>query len=158
MLKIRPEDLPETMDFLEATWEQFIPKGTFYYLLLDDWIDNVHPKTQTEQSLCNLGRVSDFCCMSGFIRLSNLLLRATYKRDGGRIYRKYCKALSRNSFCLWRTNIPWPFAYYYGKMAQDRIESIWVQEFLFWGEFSCMTALTTVSYQALKETLIQSTL
>ena len=35
-LRIRPEDIPETLPFLEKTWKQFIPDRPFFWEMLND--------------------------------------------------------------------------------------------------------------------------
>ena len=38
-LRIRPEDIPETLPFLEKTWKQFIPDRPFFWEMLNDRLD-----------------------------------------------------------------------------------------------------------------------
>lgn len=162
MLKIRPEDLPETMDFLKATWEQFIPKGTFYYLLLDDWIDNVHyaGDRRLGKIFATLGGLAIFVACLGLFGLAMFSSEQRTKEIG---IRKILGASTGNIVRLLYGELilpvvianilAWPFAYY----TMER----WLQDFayrinlnlgifIFGGVLVFVIALTTVSYQALK--------
>ena len=162
MLKIRPEDLSETVNFLGATWKQFIPKGTFYYLLLDDWIDNVHYDRDRRlgKIFATLGGLAIFVACLGLFGLAIFSSEQRTKEIG---IRKILGASTENIVrLLYRELIfpvvianilAWPFAYYtMERWLQDfayRI-NLGLGIFIFGGVLVFAIALTTVSYQALK--------
>ncbi len=47
-LKIKPDDIRETMAFVEETWAHFIPTRPFEYFFIDDYIDSKYRREQRQ--------------------------------------------------------------------------------------------------------------
>ncbi len=51
IIKIRPENIQKTLEFLEQTWKTFVPGSPFLYSFLDDRLDNLYRSEQTTRNI-----------------------------------------------------------------------------------------------------------
>ena len=160
-LRIRGEDIPQTMDFLKATWERFLPAGLFQSGFL---VDNVNGRYGAEVRSSQM--TSIFSLLAIFISclgLFGLVSFSTEQRTREIGVRKVLGAsVSRIEFMLAHESvkwvlaanvIAWPVAFY--------VMSTWLQGFAYridldlWlfllgGALALGIALLTVSYQAVR--------
>ncbi|MCK4758783.1 MAG: ABC transporter permease [Candidatus Aminicenantes bacterium] len=160
-IRMKPENVPETLGFIEKTIKKFAPDFPFEYSFLDEDIDNLY---KTEQRIGNLVRYGTFLAI--FIACLGLFGLASFtaeKRTKEIGIRKVLGAsisgivlLLTKEFTKWvilANLIAWPIAYF--------VMSIWLQNFayhvnigiwtfLFSSALALVTALITVSFQAVK--------
>jgi putative ABC transport system permease protein len=160
-IRIKPENVPETLGFLEKTLTEFAPDFPFECSFLDEDIDNLY---KTEQRIGNLVRYGTFLAI--FIACLGLFGLASFtaeKRTKEIGIRKVLGAsvsgialLLTKEFTKWvilANLIAWPIAYY--------VMSRWLQNFAYHvkigiGTFLLaavlvlVTALITISFQAVK--------
>ncbi|SDK99334.1 putative ABC transport system permease protein [Catalinimonas alkaloidigena] len=72
-IRIKPDDVPATLQFLESEWNDFFPQKTFVYEFLDDSIARLYDTQQ------RLGRIiGTFAFLAIFISAMGLLGMASY--------------------------------------------------------------------------------
>jgi len=160
-IRIKPENVPETLGFLEKTLAELAPDFPFEYSFLDEDIDNLY---KTEQRIGNLVRYGTFLAI--FIACLGLFGLASFtaeKRTKEIGIRKVLGAsvsgivlLLTKEFTKWvilANLIAWPIAYY--------VMSRWLQNFAYhvniriWtfllsAALALVTALITISFRAVK--------
>jgi putative ABC transport system permease protein len=160
-IRIKPENVPETLGFLEKTLRELAPDFPFEYSFLDEDIDNLY---KTEWRIGNLVRYGTFLAI--FIACLGLFGLASFtaeKRTKEIGIRKVLGAsasgialLLTKEFTKWvilANLIAWPIAYY--------VMSRWLQNFayhvkigigtfLLSASLALVTALITISFQAVK--------
>jgi len=160
-IRIKPENVPETLAFLEKTLTGFAPDFPLEYSFLDEDIDNLY---KTEQRIGNFVRYGTFLAI--FIACLGLFGLASFtaeKRTKEIGIRKVLGAsvsgialLLTKEFMKWvilANLIAWPIAYY--------VMSRWLQNFAYhvniriWtfllsAALVLVTALITISFQAVK--------
>ncbi|MHA1943389.1 MAG: ABC transporter permease [Candidatus Thorarchaeota archaeon] len=160
-IRIKPENVPETLVFLEKTIKESAPDFPLEYSFLDEDIDNLY---KIEQRIGNLVRYGTFLAI--FIACLGLFGLASFtaeKRTKEIGIRKVLGAsisgivlLLTKEFTKWvilANLIAWPIAYY--------VMSRWLQNFAYhvnigiWtfllsAALALVTALITISFQAVK--------
>ncbi len=160
-IRMKPENLPETLGFIEKTIKEFAPDFPLEFSFLDEDIDNLY---KTDQRIGNLVRYGTFLAI--FIACLGLFGLASFtaeKRTKEIGIRKVLGAsvsgivfLLTKEFTKWvilANLIAWPVAYY--------VMSGWLQNFAYHinigiGTFllaavlALLTALITTSFQAVK--------
>jgi putative ABC transport system permease protein len=160
-VRIRPENVPETLGFIEKTIKKFAPDFPFEYSFLDEDIDNLY---KTEQRIGNLVRYGTFLAI--FIACLGLFGLASFtaeKRTKEIGIRKVLGAsisgivlLLTKEFTKWvilANLIAWPIAYFVMRgwlqnFAYHINIGIWM--FLLSAALALVTALITTSFQAVK--------
>lgn len=160
-LRIRPENLSETMMFLEKTWKTFVPDRTFEYTFLDKHLEGLYLADR------QFGRLVDlFTSLAILIACLGLLGLAAFtaeQRTKELGVRKVLGASTASLVLLLSMDLlklvamanllAWPLGY----VATDqwltnfayRVEVGW-ETYLVGGCLALVVALSTVSYQALK--------
>jgi putative ABC transport system permease protein len=160
-IRMKPENVPDTLGFIEKTIKGLAPDFPFEYSFLDEDIDNLY---KTEQRIGNLVRYGTFLAI--FIACLGLFGLASFtaeKRTKEIGIRKILGAsvygivlLLTKEFTKWvilANLVAWPVAYF--------VMSRWLQNFayhvnirigtfLFSAALALVTALITVSFQAVK--------
>jgi len=160
-IRIKPENVPETLVFLEKTIKESAPDFPLEYSFLDEDIDNLY---KIEQRIGNLVRYGTFLAI--FIACLGLFGLASFtaeKRTKEIGIRKVLGAsisgivlLLTKEFTKWvilANLIAWPIAYY--------VMSRWLQNFAYhvnigiWtfllsAALALVTSLITISFQAVK--------
>ena len=164
MLRIRGNDIPQTMGFLENIWGKFAPEFPFEYHFLDEDYERIY---RTEQRLGELFRYFTFLAIFisclGLFGLASFMAEQRTKEIGirkvlGATVSGVTLLLSREytKWVLLANILAWPFAYF----AMHK----WLQGFAYQVEMSVLTfviaclltlatALLTVSYQAIKASI-----
>ena len=160
-VRIKPENIPQTIAFLKKTYEQYNPLHPFDFAFLDDSFNRIY---QEEQRFGSLFRVFSFlaifiACL-GLYGLASFTTQRRTKEIGIRkvlgasisgIFMLLSRGLSK--WVLLANIIAWPFAYYLmNKWLQNfayRI-NIGLGIFLASGMTALVIALLTVSYQSIK--------
>ncbi|MGH7595705.1 MAG: ABC transporter permease, partial [bacterium] len=163
-VKLRPENIGETLAGLERSWQRFFPESPFEYFFLDDTFDRLY---RTEESW---GRaIGFFALLSIFIACLGLLGLAAFTAEQrtkeigirkvlGASITGVAGLLSKDfvKLVLAANLIAWPLAYFaMNKWLQDfayRIEIGW-WVFALAGGLALLIALLTVSTQAIKAAL-----
>ena len=160
-LRIRGEDIPQTMDFIKATWSRFLPASLFHSGFL---VDNVNGRYGAEvRSSQMTGIFSLLAIFISCLGLFGLVSFSTEQRTREIGVRKVLGAsVSRIELMLAHESlkwvlaanvIAWPVAFY--------VMSTWLQGFAYridldpWlfllgGALALGIALLTVSYQAVR--------
>ncbi len=163
-VKLRPENISETLAGLERSWQRFCPESPFEYFFIDDTFDRLY---RTEESW---GRaIGFFALLSILIACLGLLGLAAFTAEQrtkeigirkvlGASVTAIAGLLSKDfvKLVLAANLIAWPFAYFaMNKWLQDfayRIEIDWLV-FALAGGIALIIALLTVSTQAVKAAL-----
>jgi putative ABC transport system permease protein len=160
-IRIKPENVPETLGFLEKTLTEFAPDFPFEYSFLDEDIDSLY---KTEQRIGNLVRYGAFLAI--FIACLGLFGLASFtaeKRTKEIGIRKVLGAsvsgialLLTKDFTKWvilANIIAWPIAYYVMSRWLQNFAyhvNIGIGTFLLSAALALVTALITISFQAVK--------
>jgi putative ABC transport system permease protein len=163
-VRIRPENVEDTLNFLRAKWIELTSSQYFQYSFLDEDYDNLYrAEMRLSRILGTVTFLSIFIACLGLFGLASFIVERRTKEIGirkvlGAPLSKITLLLTKE-FALWviaANLIAWPAAYYFmQKWLQNfayRIPiSLWM--FLFSGILALMIALLTVSYQAVKAAL-----
>ncbi len=163
-VRIRPENVGETVKFLEKTWKSFVPSRPFTYDFLDDRIDGFYKQEAKTKSV--LGLFTILALFTACLGLSGLASFIAEKRTKEIGIRKVLGAtvwelvlIQTREFAVWvlvANAIAWPLAYY--AAAQ------WLQGFAYRVSpgiepavlaalFSLSVALLSVGYKAVRASL-----
>ena len=160
-IRIKPENVAETLGFIEKTIKEFAPDFPLEYSFLDEDIDNLY---KTEQRIGNLARYGTFlailiACL-GLFGLASFTAEKRTKEIG---IRKVLGAsvsgivlLLTKEFTKWvivANLIAWPIAYFVmSRWLQNFAHhiNIGIGMFLLAAALALVTALITVSFQAVK--------
>ena len=167
-LKIHPENIPETMGFIEDTWKKFLPKAEFEFAFLDEWIGWMY---RTEMRLgkifniCSL--LSIFVACLGLFGLVSFTAEQRTKEIG---IRKVLGASVSNIVMLLSKDflkpvvignlIALPIAYYAtSKWLQNFVYRIdlGAEPFVLGGTVALLIALLTIGRQAFKAATVNPT-
>ena len=160
-LKISSKHIPETLAYLENTWEKFSSYFPFEYAFLDDHVDRIYrSEIRLSRSLTSFTGIAIFLACLGLFGLTSFTAERRTKEIG---IRKVLGASLHSIFLmLSRETIKWvvlaivfafPLAYY--------AMHLWLQRFVYrinisWETFalatvfSLLVALVAMSYQSLK--------
>ena len=160
-LRVRPENIQETVSFLRTKWKEFDPQFPLEFTFLDDQYDALY---RTEERLGKLfGYFTALAILIGCLGLFGLSAYSAEQRTKEIGIRKVLGATTSNvtlllvrEFTKWvllAVLIAWPLAYY--------IMSTWLQNFayriglgidtfVFSALLALAIALMTVTYQAVK--------
>jgi putative ABC transport system permease protein len=160
-IKVRLDDIPGTLAFIENKWKEFSPEFPFQFAFLDERIDKLY---KTEQQLGRSVNIFAFLALviacSGLFGLVSFLVEQKRKEIGvrrvlGADFRTIISLLTREyAKCLGlAAAIAWPIGYW--------IMRLWLQNFvyrtdmrigvfLFSGLVALVFALSTVGYQSVK--------
>ena len=161
VLKVRSENMPETMAFLEAKWYQFCKIRKFEYFFVDEVIDRQYRgETRRVDILTFSAMLAIFVASLGLLGLATFTAERRTKEIG---VRKVLGAsttdivlLLSQTFTkpvLWANVIAWPVAYW---LMQGWLEnfayriSLGIHVFLLGGLVALIIAFLTVGYQSLK--------
>jgi putative ABC transport system permease protein len=163
-LRVRTEDLANTLAFVESTWRALIPNRTFEYFYLDDDFDRQYRADKRfGEVFLSFAALAIFIACLGLFGLSAFAAEKRTKEIGirkvlGASVSGIIGLLSKDfvKLVLVANLIAWPIAYFaMNKWLQDfayRIEiSWWV--FALAGGLALLIALLTVSFQAIKAAL-----
>ncbi|MDP6698514.1 MAG: hypothetical protein QGH25_02620 [Candidatus Latescibacteria bacterium] len=160
-LKIRGENLPETLAFMEKTWKQFVPEKPFEFMFIDENINQMYGKEQKVGQL--VGMFALLAIVVACLGLFGLVAFTAEQRTKEIGIRKVLGASVRSIVLLLSTEfarlvlianlIAWPVAYF---LVDDwlqnfsyRVDVAW-WEFALSGMIALLIALGTVGYQALR--------
>ena len=160
-LKIRPENIAETLASVEATWKKFLPNRPFQFRFLDKSIDNMYREEMRQNQIFQVfSLLAIFVACLGIFGLAAFTTEQRTKEIG---IRKVLGASVTNLVILLSREfvkpvfianlVAWPVVFY----AMDR----WLQDFayridldvlpfLLGGVLALAIAFSTVGYQAFK--------
>jgi len=160
-VRIGPDSIPETLEFLGKKWTEFSQTQPFEYSFLDEDYDNLYKsETRLTKTFGYIAVLAVFLASLGLFGLASFMIEQRTKEIGirkilGASVSKLFVALSKDfAYCVLIANIiAWPVGYYF--------VSRWLQNFAYridigYGVFlmAAVTAmgiaLLTVSFQALK--------
>jgi putative ABC transport system permease protein len=160
-IRMKPENIPETLGFIEKTIKEFSPDFPLEYSFLDEDIDNLY---KTEQRIGNLVRHGTFlaiviACL-GLFGLASFTAEKRTKEIG---IRKVLGAsvsgivlLLTKEFTKWvilANLLAWPIAYFVMSRWLQNFAyhvNIGIGTFLLSAALAMVIALITVSFQAVK--------
>lgn len=160
-VKLRPVDIPVTMNKIETIWDKLLPEFPIEYSFLDDRIDGIYKSDMNFASLVNLfSALAVFIACLGLFGLTLYMTEQKTKEIG---IRKVLGAsvanilvLSARQFLtiiLIANFIAWPLAYYVTKgWLEDfayRID-LNINIFVLSAAVILLTAAITISFQSLK--------
>jgi putative ABC transport system permease protein len=163
-LRISPTEVPQTLTFIEETWKQHAPEGTFSYSFLDDRLDRMYrTESRLVSSFTIYTLIAIFVACLGLFGLASF---ATAQRTREIGIRKVLGASEWNitllttkkfvTLVLIANAVAAPIAYFamlkwlqnYAYMTSI---NFWI--FLFSAAISFVIALLTVGYQSIKAAL-----
>ena len=163
-LKIRGENLPETLAFMEKTWKQFVPEKPFEFSFLDDSLNQLYQdEMRVGQLVGTFALLAILVACLGLFGLSAFTAEQRTKEIGvrkvlGASVRSIILLLSKEfaGLVLIANLIAWPVAYFaVGDWLQNfayRVDVAW-WVFALAGVTALLIALGTVGYQALRAAL-----
>jgi putative ABC transport system permease protein len=163
-IKIKPNDIPRTLAFIEKTWKAFSPEFPFQFAFLDEQIDKLYKaERRLGRSVNIFASLALFIACSGLFGLVSFLVEQKRKEIGirrvlGADFQRIILLLTRDYVkCLaLAAVIAWPVGYW--------IMRQWLQNFVyrtdlgigifpFSGLVALVFALGTVGYQSVKAAL-----
>jgi putative ABC transport system permease protein len=160
-IKIRGENIPQTLEFIRATWERFAPGFPFEYAFFDDIVDrSYHSERRMEILFSAFAWLAVIIACLGLFGLASFTAQQRTKEIG---IRKVVGASAPSIFLnlsrgfiksiVLANVMAWPIAYFVmNRWLQNfayRIHlDIWI--FIFAGLAALFIALLTVSYQTIK--------
>jgi putative ABC transport system permease protein len=163
-IKIRPQNIPEALAFIERTWRAHSPQGDFSYAFLDDRLDRMY---RTEEKLGKTFSIYTFIALFvACLGLFGLASFTTVQRTKEIGIRKVLGATEWNittlttkkflSLVLVANAAAWPIAYFamhkwLQNFAFKTDMGLWV--FVLSAVLSLGIALITVGYQSIKAAL-----
>ena len=160
IVRIRPENVSETLAFLETTWEKF-SQDVFEYEFTDDALRNLYKSEQTlGQVISSSAFLAIFVACLGLFGLSLFMAERRTKEIAirkafGASVLKIFKLLSKEYIyiVMFSTIIAWPLSYYLANRWLEnfayRIKLGWAV-FVIAGAMAFLIAMFTVSFQSLK--------
>jgi putative ABC transport system permease protein len=160
-IRIRPQNIPETLSLIERTWKKYSPEGIFNYSFLDDRLDRMY---RTEQKLGKTFSIYTFIALFvACLGLFGLASFTIYQRTKEIGIRKVLGATEWNitilttkkfvALVLLSNAAAWPIAYFaMNKWLQNfayRMD-IGIGVFSLSAALSVLIALLTVGCQSLK--------
>lgn len=160
-VKIKPNNIPESIIFLKETWESLIPERPFQYTFLDEQI--AHMYRNEEQLSAMVGAFSILAMLLGCMGLFGLASFTVARRRKEIGIRKVLGdttlgivrrlAIQSVSVVVWANILAWPVGFYFLNQWLEqfayRIEpSIW--HFVIGGISAFIIAVLTVSLQAIR--------
>ena len=163
-VKVRSENLPETLAFLEKTWHTFLPDRPFEYEFVDDHLSQLYQQDQKVGQL--VGTFAGLAILVACLGLFGLAAYTAEQRTKEIGVRKVLGASVRGIVVLLSMEfaklvlvanlIAWPVAYFaVGDWLQNfayRVDLTW-WVFALGGLLALVIALSTVAYQAIKAAL-----
>ncbi|MEJ2636780.1 MAG: ABC transporter permease [Calditrichia bacterium] len=160
-VRIHPQRVPETVDYIKKTWDKYIPYKPFEYFFFDQDYDLLYKAEQTTAKLFTVFSVlAIFIACLGLFGLASFTTEKRTKEIGirkamGAPVSKIVLLLTKE-FTRWvlvANIIAWPAAWYFmNQWLQNfayRINpTIWI--FIFSGILSLAIAVLTVSYQSIR--------
>jgi len=160
-VRVRPDELPKTLGYLEGQWRTFTNNQPFEYVFFDDQFDLLY------KGEVQAGKViTAFACLAVFVACLGLLGMASFtasQRTKEIGIRKVLGATTSGILVLLNKDfvkrvlaanlIAWPLAYYVmTKWLQNFAYRIRINIWMFLGSavIALLIALFTVSYQSLK--------
>lgn len=161
LIRIEPGEIPETVAFIESTWQRYVPGQPFQYRFLDEAFDILYRTEERQMTL--FGIFAGLAILVGCLGLVGLASFTAQQRTKEIGVRKVLGARVPNILYLLSREftllvllgnvIAWPLAYY--------VMSLWLQDFVYRvdmgvGSFAAASVLAlaiawiTVSTQALR--------
>ncbi len=163
-VRIRPDNVGETVKFLESTWKSFVPNRPFTYEFLDDKINAFYKQEAKTKSV--LGLFTILALFTACLGLSGLASFIAEKRTKEIGIRKVLGATVRElvliqtrEFAVWilvANAIAWPLAYYAaGQWLQSYAYRVspGLEPAVLAAIFSLLVALLSVVYKAVRAAL-----
>ncbi len=163
-LRIKSQDMSDTLKFLKNKWESYNPEYPFEYGFVDTLLDNMYKNEERVRTLFDyFTLMAIFISCLGLFGLSFYMIERRTKEIGirkvlGASVPKIVVMLSRD-FLKWvliAIIIAWPAAYYFMDRWLQNFAyrtSIALETFLLSGILAIIVALLTVSYQSIKAAL-----
>jgi putative ABC transport system permease protein len=160
-VRVRPENVIQTLDFLKKRWAEFAPSQSFEYSFLDEDFDRLYKsEMRLGKIFSSVTAVSILIACLGLFGLAALTAMGRTKEIG---IRKVLGAsitgvtlLLSKEFIRWvlaANLIAWPIAYYFMSRWLQNFAyrtSIGIGIFIISGLLALAIALLTVSYQSIK--------
>lgn len=165
LIRIQPGDIPGTLAFLEKKWQTFNPEVPFEYSFLDDAFDTLYRTEEKQGKIFGIfALLAVFIGCLGLVGLASFTAESSTKEIGirkvlGSSVIKIVLLMTKDftKLVLIANVIAWPIAYLVmRKWLQSfayRID-IGVFTFLMAGALTLIIAWVTVSYQAIRASLI----
>ncbi len=163
-LKVRSKNLPETLAFLEKTWQKFLPDRPFEFEFVDDNLNNLYLEDQkVGQLVGTFALLTILVACLGLFGLAAFTAEQRTKEIGvrkvlGASVRSIILLLSKEfaKLVLIANVIAWPVAYFaiddWLQNFAYRVDVAW-WVFALAGVATLLIALGTVGYQALRAAL-----
>lgn len=164
-IRLRPENIFQSMENLEATWNIFEPERPFTPFFLDDRLNNIYEsERKISQMVGYFSVISIFLAALGLLGLTNYSTLLRVKEIGvrkvlGASVLSILKLLSRDYvvLVLIANLVAWPAAWYFSKewLANFTFKidiNIWI--FVIAGTASILLSVLTICFQGLKTALL----
>lgn len=164
-VRIRPEDVKETIDYIQQTWNNYIPYKPFEFFFFDDNYNKLYQtEIQTNKLFTIFSIISIIIASLGLFALASFTTERRIREIG---IRKTLGATVPNILILLTKEfallvvisnlIAWPIAYFFIKQSLQSYAyriSIGAGSFLLAGFIALLIALATVSYHSIRAALM----
>ncbi len=166
-VRIRAEEVPQTLAFIESTWKQFFPEKAFTYTFLNEELENLYRSDQRLGQIINaFALLAVFISCMGLFGLVSYAAEQRAKEIGirkvlGASVNSIVMLLSKEFllFIAVAMLVAWPIAWYaLDKWLQnfayriDLVNNLWV--FLVAGIAALFIALITLNLKAIRAALV----
>ncbi|MFB0566535.1 MAG: ABC transporter permease [Candidatus Aminicenantaceae bacterium] len=163
-IKVSPSNIPSTLGFIKEKWIEFSPEFPFQYAFLNERIDKIYKAEQKlGKSFNTFTLIALFIACLGLIGLASFISEQKRKEIGirkvlGADFQSIIVILVRDFVkCIAvAVVIAWPIGYFVmERWLQNFVyrTSIGIEIFILSGLLAFVIALTTVSYQSIKDAL-----
>lgn len=164
-VRIKPDHIPETLNFIEAGWKELTPKGAYEYFFIDQSLEQLHRADQQTGTLFGyFAGLAIFITCLGLLGLASFMAAKREKEIGvrkvfGAEIRDIISLMLKDFIVLILTGffISVPIAYIImNKWLNSFAYHIDIEIFIFAvaGSLALFIALSTVSYQAVRAALL----
>jgi len=160
-VKVRSNDLPQTIAFIEKAWTELFPDNPFRYTFMDESFNRLYKKEDNfSRTIQYFSILAVFIACLGLLGLSSFTTENRRKEIGVRkvngastfeLMTLLIRDFSLLVFIAFVISVP--VAYYFGSLWLDNFAyktDIGVSTFVFAGGFSLLLAILTVSYHTIK--------
>ncbi|HEY9488328.1 MAG TPA: FtsX-like permease family protein, partial [Chryseosolibacter sp.] len=160
-VKVRSNDLPQTIAFIEKAWTELFPDNPFRYTFMDESFNRLYKKEDNfSRTIQYFSILAVFIACLGLLGLSSFTTENRRKEIGVRkvngastfeLMTLLIRDFSLLVFIAFVISVP--VAYYFGSLWLDNFAyktDIGVSTFVFAGGFSLLLAIRTVSYHTIK--------
>ena len=160
-VRIRPEEVPQTIAWIEQVWNRYLPYKPFEYFFFDHYYDSLyHSEQRTSVLFTSASMLAILIACLGLLGLASFTTERRFREIGirkalGASAANILMLISREfaALVLIANLVAWPAAWYFSRQLLQNFAyrinlNLW--SFILAGLLALLVALLTISYQALR--------